>query len=277
MLDDLIVYRLEEELFMVVVNAANLEKDWAWFNEHNTQGATLENISDQTALLALSGPLSPNVMKRVTDFDYESLPYYACAKATVAGVDNVLIATTGYTGERTFELYIRAEQAVTVWQALLAEGEGSGIQPTGLAARDSLRLEMGYLLYGNDMTQANTTIEAGLGWITKLKKGDFIGREALQAMKEAGPPQRLIAFETLERGIPRSGMELQHQGEKIGRVTSGVFSPSLRNGIGLAYIKPDFRAPDTEFDLIVRNKPIKSKVRRTPFVPDTSLSRWLNR
>lgn len=273
--DDLIVYRLAEEDYLIVVNASNVEKDWAWFNQHNTFGAQLTDESDKTSLLALSGPNAPAILAELTDAPFQGLTYYAHCWGTVAGIPNVLIATTGYTGERTFELYVANEHAPALWDALLKAGAPHGLQPTGLGARDSLRLEMGYLLYGNDIGHDTNALEAGLGWITKLAKGDFVGKAYLEKVKAEGPTRKLVSFETTDRGIPRKGLEFKDEaGNVVGTVTSGVFSPLLQKGIGMAYVNPELAAPGTELNLEIRGKMIKSVVRKAPLVENTSLAQW---
>jgi aminomethyltransferase len=278
-LDDLIVYHLEPELYMLVVNASNIQKDWDWVMQFKTPDVALENISDQTALIALSGPNAPAILRKLTETPFEDLPFYAQMKGTVAGLDNVLIATTGYTGERTFELFCRNEQAVGLWNSLLEAGSTLGLTPAGLGARDSLRLEMGYLLYGNDMTEENHPLEAGLGWVTKLDKGDFNGRSVIEGVKaEGGPAQRLIAFEAQEpRAIPRKGYTLLADGLPVGTVTSGVFSPTLQKGIGMAYVNTDVLKANIPLALDLRGKASPVSVVKAPFVKDTSLSRWMGK
>lgn len=273
--DDCIVYRIEEDLYMVVANAANITKDWTWFMANNTVHAQMEDISDQTALLAVSGPLALETMQKLVDIDIDNIPFYRFAMGNVAGVDRVLISATGYTGERTFELYLRQDQAPHLWDAILEAGQPHGIQPCGLGARDTLRLEAGLHLYGNDMDESTTPLEAGLGWITKLKKGPFNGRDVLQQQKDAGLQRRLIAFHTLERGIPRPGHTLYDGDEAIGVVTSGTFSPSLRNGIGFGYVPLGYKEPGSQFSVGIRNKRISCEVVKTPFVDNTSLQLWL--
>jgi aminomethyltransferase len=273
--DDLIVYRLAEEDFLIVVNASNVDKDWAWFNQHNTFGAELSNESDTTSLLALSGPKAPAILAHLTDAPFQQLGYYAHCQGTVAGIPNVLIATTGYTGERTFELYVANASAPALWDALLQTGAEYGLQPAGLGARDSLRLEMGYLLYGNDIGPDTNALEAGLGWITKLGKGDFVGKGYLEQLKANGPARKLVIFESLEKGIPRKGLEFKDEnGSTVGVVTSGIFSPLLRTGIGMAYVQPHLTEPGTELLLDVRGKLTRCVVRKAPLVPNTSLAQW---
>lgn len=278
-IDDLIVYHLEPELYLVVVNAANIAKDWAWFTQQNAAlgiGAELTDISDQTALLALSGPAALPILQQLTSEPVGQLAYYACLRGTVAGLDRVLVATTGYTGERTFELYCRADQARALWAALLEAGRPHGLEPVGLGARDTLRLEMGYMLYGNDITDATSPLEAGLGWITKLDKGAaFTAQDALKAQKAAGLERRLVGFAMTESGgFPRGHMTLYHGGQAVGEVTSGGFSPSLKRGIGLGYVPTALAAAGTELQLNIRDRFLRAEVTPPPFVKGTSLARW---
>ncbi|MBX3103113.1 MAG: glycine cleavage system aminomethyltransferase GcvT [Bacteroidetes bacterium] len=273
--DDLIIYRLEEELFLVVVNASNIEKDWNWLSSLNTEGAEMQNLSEETALLALSGPLSLATLSKLTTAPVGDLTYYAHMKATVAGIDNVLVATTGYTGERTFELYVRADQAVKLWEALMEAGKSQGIQPIGLGARDTLRLEMGYMLYGNDITDTTSPLEAGLGWVTKLDKGvEFTAADLLRKQKAAGISRKLVAFELQERGIPRGHLPIVHNGQIVGEVTSGTFSPSLNKGIGLGYVPTTLSAVGTEIAVRIREKDHKAVVVKAPFLAETSLTQF---
>lgn len=273
--DDIIVYRLEDQLYMIVVNAANIDKDWNWISGHNAVKAELQNISDATALIALSGPESVNILKKLTGGKVEDIPYYAHMRATVAGVPNVLVATTGYTGERTFELFCRTEQAPALWEALLQAGGPNGLEPVGLGARDTLRLEMGYMLYGNDINDETSPLEAGLGWITKLDKAGFTAKDRMVALKAAGLKQKLVGFEMTEKGgIPRGGFSVAKDGNTIGTTTSGTFSPSLKNGIGMAYVQTAFAKEGEVVEIMIRDKGIKARISKTPFVKDTSLSRW---
>jgi aminomethyltransferase len=275
LVDDLIIYRLEEELFLVVVNAANIRKDWDWLNSLNHNGAKLQDISDDTALMALSGPLSLPTLQSLTDAPVGDLTYYAHMRATVAGIDNVLVATTGYTGERTFELYVRADQALKLWEALMAAGAPHGIEPIGLGARDTLRLEMGYMLYGNDITDTTSPLEAGLGWVTKLDKGvDFTAIDILRQQKANGVRRKLVAFLLQERGIPRSHLPIVHNGQVVGEVTSGTFSPSLNQGIGLGYVPTELAAVGTRLAIRIREKDHAAVVVKAPFLPETSLTQF---
>lgn len=278
-IDDLIVYHLEPELYLVVVNAANIAKDWAWFSQQNVAlgiGAELTDISDQTALLALSGPAAPEILRALTAEPFEQLGYYACMRGTVAGLDRVLIATTGYTGERTFELYCRSEQAEALWNAVMAAGKPHGLEPVGLGARDTLRLEMGYMLYGNDITDSTSPLEAGLGWITKLDKAAaFTAQDKLKAQKAAGLERRLVGFTMVDKGgFPRGHMALYHEGQVVGEVTSGGFSPSLKVGIGMGYVPAALAAAGMTLQLNIRDRFLNAVVTPPPFVKDTSLARW---
>lgn len=272
--DDLIIYHLEKELYMAVVNASNIEKDWDWFVQHNTTGVQLEDISDKTALLSLSGPKAVEILRKLSADKFEEIPYYGQLYGTVAGIEKVLIATTGYTGERTFELYVRSESAVKLWKAILEAGAEFGIQPIGLGARDTLRLEMGYMLYGNDITDHTSPLEAGLGWIVKLKKGPFIASDEMEVIKEGGPKHMLVAFVLEDKGICRSHCELAVDGQMVGEVTSGGFSPTLKQSIGLGYVPIKYAAEGTEIQVVVREKQLKARVTKAPFLKDTSLSRW---
>lgn len=272
--DDLLVYRLPQDMsgegedaFMLVVNASNMEKDWDWIQSHNIDGVTMINISDDTALFAVQGSKATDVLQPLTDLDLANMKYYTFDKGTLAGVDNVLISATGYTGAGGFEIYVRNENAVEIWNAIMNAGEAHGIQPIGLGARDTLRLEMGFCLYGNDINDTTSPLEAGLGWITKLKSGgDFVGKQYLLDQKAAGLTRRLVGFEMLERGIPRHGYEiLDAEGNVIGEVTSGTQSPSLGKAVGMGYVKTEFRTAGTEIYIQVRKKRIKAEVVKLPF------------
>ncbi|MEM1000713.1 MAG: glycine cleavage system aminomethyltransferase GcvT [Bacteroidota bacterium] len=265
--DDLIVYRIAAEEWMLVVNAANIEKDWNWISESNRKvGADLIDISSDSSLLAVSGPKATEIVAQLTDISVADLKLYEFRKGSLAGVDNVLIATTGYTGERTYEIFFRNEDALRVWNALFAAGEAHGLEATGLGARDTLRLEMGYMLYGNDITDTTSPLEAGLGWITKLKKGHFNGRDAILKQKEAGIQRKLVGFVIEGRGIPRSHCEIAHQGEVVGEVTSGSISPLLNQGIGMGYVPKALAGVDQKIDIVIRNKHIPARIVKTPFI-----------
>ncbi len=271
--DDLLVYRLPEDMcaegeqaFMLVVNASNIDKDWAWISGQNTFDAKMINISDQTALLAVQGPKTADALKTLTDIDLENMKYYTFKKGRFAGVENVLVSATGYTGSGGFELYVNVKDAEAVWDAVFESGAAYGIQPIGLGARDTLRLEMGYCLYGNDINDTTSPIEAGLAWITKTKKGDFNSVEIFKKQRKEGVARKLVGFEMLERGIPRHDHEIADAGGAIiGKVTSGTQAPSLNKAIGMGYVKTDFATPDSEIFIQIRNKSIKAKVVKLPF------------
>ncbi len=266
--DDLIVYRIAEEEYMLGVNAANLEKDWNWVSEANKDiGAELIDISDESSLLAVSGPKAAKVVQQLTEMPIEDLPYYGFVYGQVLDIpEKVLIATTGYTGERTYEIFFRNKDAQKIWDALFAAGEEYNIKPTGLGARDTLRLEMGYMLYGNDITDTTSPLEAGLSWITKTKKGNFIGRDAILKLKAEGIKRKLVAFKMVDRGIPRSHYEIAHEGNVVGEVTSGAMSPLLGSGIGMGYVPVEIAKPGQQIDIVVRNKHLKAEIVKSPFI-----------
>jgi aminomethyltransferase len=274
--DDMIVYRLADDLYMIVANAANIAKDWAWISEANRSvGAELEDISEQTALIAVSGPAALDIVRGLTDADLGSLPYYGVVTCTFAGIERTVVATTGYTGEQTFELFFRAQHAVELWRMLLERGKPHGLEPAGLGARDTLRLEMGYMLYGNDINDQTSPLEAGLGWVTKLKKPDFIGRDQILAVKDAGLEKKLVGFRTEGRAIPRAGLTLTTaDGRPLGRITSGGFSPLLKHGIGLGYVPVALSTPGTQIGVEIRGQIAPAIVTKPPFVQGTSLDRW---
>ncbi len=264
--DDIIVYHIREDQYMLVVNAANIQKDWDWISATNEKiGAELIDISEQTSLLALSGTQAEAILQPFTDWDLSEMGTYFCKKGTFHGAEKSLIATTGYTGERTFEIFLYNEHAERIWHDLLEAGKEHGLQPCGLGARDTLRLEMGYMLYGNDINDTTSPLEAGLGWITKLNKGPFNGSDWLTRQKTEGLSRKLVAFQMQERGIPRSGYEIAYEGEAVGRVTSGSMSPLLNQGIGLGYVPTDLAKPGTALDIMIRNKPVKAEVVKPPF------------
>ncbi len=265
--DDLIVYHYENEKYLLVVNAANIEKDWNWLNEQNTEGAELENASGWISQLAVQGPLATKVLQKLTDINLSEIKFYTFVTGKFAGVDDVIISATGYTGSGGFELYMYNDDADKIWNAVFEAGKEEGIKPIGLAARDTLRLEMGYCLYGNDIDDTTSPIEAGLGWITKFTEGNnFIDREVLAKQKEEPIVRRLKGFEMIERGIPRKGYEIvNEEGEKIGVVTSGTMSPSLKKGIGMGYVNAGYLKVDTEIYIQIRNKKVKAKIVKLPF------------
>lgn len=266
--DDLIVYYFEENKYMVVVNAANEQKDWDWFNQHNTMGAELENASDKISLLALQGPKAKEILQPLCTFDLDDLKSFHFKVAKVGSSENVIVSATGYTGAGGFELYCYNQDAMELWNALMKTGGGLGIKPVGLAARDTLRLEMGYNLYGNDIDDSTSPIEAGLGWVVKLVEGkDCIDREFLSKQKEEGVSKIMIGIEMIDRGIPRKGYVIEDaNGSEIGMVTSGTMSPMLNKGIGMAYIRTELAKPENEVYLRVRNKKLKAKVVKFPFI-----------
>jgi aminomethyltransferase len=267
MLDDCIVYRFEDH-YVIVVNASNIDKDREWIAQFADRfGTQVIDRSDDTGLIALQGPAAQTILGRLTESDLESIRYYHFAEGTVADVQCV-ISRTGYTGEDGFELYMPADRTAHVWRRLLEVGQADGLVPAGLGARDSLRLEMGYALYGNDVDERRTPLEAGLGWITKLDKGDFIGRAALQRLKESGLREKLVGFICQERGFPRHGYPVHIDGEPSGEVTSGIVSPMLQQGIGMAYVPADASKPGTRIDIIVRGSAIPAEIVRPPFYRD---------
>lgn len=264
-IDDLLVYRLDEKTYMLVVNASNIDKDWNWIQQFNTNKVEIHNISDQTSLLAVQGPKAADALQSLTEMDLASMEYYTFKKGKFAGVDNVLVSATGYTGAGGFEIYFENQYAAQIWDAIFAAGAEYGIKPVGLGARDTLRLEMGFCLYGNDIDDTTSPLEAGLGWVTKFTK-KFTNSEALLAQKEAGVAQKLVGFEMIERGIPRHGYAVvDADGNTIGRVTSGTQSPSLQKAIGIAYVNKAFAKEDSEIFIDIRNNKIKAKVVKFPF------------
>jgi aminomethyltransferase len=266
--DDLIVYCLEpNKAYMLVVNAANIEKDWNWISRYNTRGAELHNISARTGLLAIQGPNANKIMQALTDIDILNLKYYTFAKGRFAGVDNVLISATGYTGAGGIEIYFedKDDAGARIWNRIFEVGSPQGLKPIGLGARDTLRLEMGYCLYGNDIDDNTSPLEAGLGWITKFTK-DFTARPILERQKADGPAQKLVGFEMVEKGIPRHDYEIKDfSGALIGRVTSGTQSPSLGKAIGMGYVRTPFAAIDSTIYVKVREKLLQAKVVKFPF------------
>lgn len=264
--DDLLVYRIDEETYLLVVNADNIQKDWDWINKQNTMGAELKDISERTSLFAVQGPKATDAINSLTDIDLSVMSYYTFQKATFAGVENVLISATGYTGAGGFEIYVDSEHAKNVWDALFEAGASFGIKPIGLGARDTLRLEMGFCLYGHEIDDQTSPLEAGLGWVTKFSK-DFINSENLKKEKETGLKNKLIGFELIDRGIARQDYEIVNaEGEKIGRVTSGTQSPTLKKSIGMGYVQSAYAHEDGEIYILIRNNKIKAKITKPPFV-----------
>ena len=263
--DDLIIYRISQEEYLLVVNASNIEKDWNWISSHNTDGVEMENASDAYSLLAIQGPKAAEAMQALTEVNLTEMGYYTFAKGTFAGQSNIYISATGYTGSGGFEIYVPNEVAVAVWDAVFQAGKSYGIKPIGLAARDTLRLEMGFCLYGNDIDDTTSPIEAGLGWITKFTK-DFVDSDVLKGQKEQGVSRKLVAFEMIERGIPRHDYRiLDKNNQVIGKVTSGTMSPSMKIAIGLGYVDLDHAGQDSEIYIEIRDKGVLAKVVKLPF------------
>jgi aminomethyltransferase len=263
--DDLLVYRIDEKTYMLVVNASNIEKDWNWISKFNTEGVEMKDISDRTSLLAVQGPKAADALQSLTDIDLASMEYYTFKKGKFAGIDNVVVSATGYTGAGGFEIYFDNEHAQFIWNEVFKAGEPFGIKPIGLAARDTLRLEMGFCLYGNDIDDTTSPLEAGLGWVTKFSK-EFTNSEALQQQKQAGIERRLVGFEMIDRGIPRHDYEIvDADGNIIGKVTSGTQSPSLQKAIGLGYVKNEFAKEGSDIYISIRDNKVKAKVVKPPF------------
>ncbi|MBN1117524.1 MAG: glycine cleavage system aminomethyltransferase GcvT [Bacteroidales bacterium] len=266
--DDLIIYRYEDDKYMTVVNAANIEKDWEWFNSKNTYNAELENASDSMSLIALQGPKAKSILQQITDVDLDAIQSFHFTTNIVAGEKEVIISNTGYTGAGGYEIYCYNESAGKIWDALIKAGEPDGLLPTGLAARDTLRLEMGYSLYGNDIDDSTSPIEAGLGWVVKFVAGkDFIDRPLLEKQKKDGVLRKLVGFEMIGRGIPRHDYELVNKSDEIiGKVTSGTMSPILQKGIGMGYIKSEYAKVGEKIFVKIRNKAIEASVIKMPFI-----------
>ena len=263
--DDLIIYRLNEEKYVLVVNAANIQKDWDWISSHNDVGAELKNLSDDYSLLAIQGPKAAEAMQSLTSVDLENMKYYTFEVADFAGIEHVIISATGYTGSGGFEIYCKNTEVEQVWNKVMEAGANYGIKPIGLAARDTLRLEMGFCLYGNDINDTTSPIEAGLGWITKFTK-EFTNSENLKSQKEHGTDRKLVAFELDERGIPRHDYDIvDSNGKKIGIVTSGTMSPSLKKGIGLGYVPSIFTDIGSKIYIQIRKNKIPATVVKLPF------------
>lgn len=263
--DDLLVYRLGENEYMLIVNASNIDKDWEWGDSHApSEGIELRNVSDELGLLAIQGPKAQAVMEKLTDFNLDSLAFYHNAYANIGGHDNILFSRTGYTGEDGFEIYLPPEICLELWDKTVTAGQEFDIEPIGLGARDTLRLEMKYALYGNDIDDTVNPWEAGLGWIVKLEKGDFIGRDHLIEAKAKGIGKRLICFRLLERGFPRKGYDILKNGQEIGRVTSGTFSPSLDTGVGLGYVPFGEHKSGNRIQIMIRNHPIAAVIEKPP-------------
>lgn len=263
--DDLLVYCIGPEEYMLVVNASNIEKDWNWIQSQNRFGAKMENFSDNISLLAVQGPLAKQVIQKLTDVELDPIAYYNFTKGTVAGIENVIISNTGYTGAGGFELYVPNDKVELLWNALFSAGIPEGIKPIGLGARDTLRLEMGFCLYGNDIDDSTNPLEAGLGWITKFTK-DFVDSDYLKKLKENGLSRKLVGFELIEKGIARGHYPVKNQeGEQIGMVTSGTISPSIGKSIGLAYVPVDLSKPGNRIFIDVRGRLLEAEVVSLPF------------
>jgi aminomethyltransferase len=267
-IDDLLIYCVEEnKVYMIVVNASNIEKDWNWIVKHNTDNAEMHNISDKTCLLAIQGPNATKILQPLTDMDILNLKYYTFTKGKFAGVENVLVSATGYTGAGGVEIYFDAKDGAAdkIWNAIFEAGTPQGLKPIGLGARDTLRLEMGFCLYGNDIDDTTSPLEAGLGWITKFTK-DFTSKSIFEKQKTDGVQRKLVGFEMIDKGIPRHHYEIKDAtGNKIGYVTSGTQSPSLQKAIGMGYVAAEHALPGTEIFIAVRDKMLKAKVAKMPF------------
>lgn len=264
--DDLIIYRLGEREYMLVVNASNIEKDWEWISRFNEHGVEMENASAAYCLFAVQGPDASRALQQLTPLDLSAIPYYHFKRGILAEVPDVILSNTGYTGAGGFEVYARAEHAHKIWSAIMKAGEAFGIKPIGLGARDTLRLEMGFCLYGNDIDDRTSPLEAGLGWITKFNK-DFIGKSALLKQKEAGINKKLVGFKMIGRGIPRHHYTLQNEEhETIGEVTSGSQSPVLGVGIGLGYVQMKWSTPGSRIWVDIRGKAVEAEVVKLPFI-----------
>ncbi|MCW3787052.1 glycine cleavage system aminomethyltransferase GcvT [Plebeiibacterium sediminum] len=266
--DDLLVYKYEDEKYMLVVNAANIDKDWEWCNANNTVGAELENASDKISQLAIQGPDAIKVLQKLTDVNLSEIPYYCFTTGSFAGIDDVIISNTGYTGAGGFELYMYNEHAVEIWEKVFEAGKEFDIAPIGLGARDTLRLEKGFCLYGNDIDDTTSPIEAGLGWITKFTETkDFIDKDVLLKQKNEGVNKKLKGFKMIDKGIPRHGYEIVDQDDNIiGTVTSGTHSPILKYGIGMGYLNSEYSKIGTAIYIKVRNRKLKAEVVKLPFV-----------
>jgi aminomethyltransferase len=263
--DDLLVYRMDEKTYMLVVNASNIEKDWDWISSFNTYGVAMINISDRTSLLAIQGPKAAEALQSLTEVNLSEMEYYTFKRGVFAGIENVIISATGYTGAGGFEIYFDNVHANHIWDAIFKAGEAYGIKPIGLGARDTLRLEMGFCLYGNDINDETSPIEAGLGWVTKFTK-DFNNSAALLEQKQNGVSQKLVGFEMIERGIPRHDYEIvDADGNEIGKVTSGTQSPSLQKAIGLGYVNTELAKEGEEIFIKIRDNKVKAKVVKFPF------------
>jgi aminomethyltransferase len=265
--DDLLVYRYKADEYYLVVNASNIDKDWNWIKKHNTFGVEMVDMSEGMSLLAVQGPKAITTLQKLTSVDLSKMEYYSFTVDTMAGIKDVIISNTGYTGAGGFEIYVANADAEKMWNAVFEAGKEFGIKPIGLGARDTLRLEMGFCLYGNDIDDTTSPIEAGLGWITKFTK-DFVNRAQIEGHKTNGVSKKLVGFEMIDRGIPRHDYQIADaNGNVIGKVTSGTQSPSLNKAIGLGYVKTEFSKADTDIYIMIRDKAIKAKVTKIPFLP----------
>lgn len=265
-IDDLLIYKLEGDKYMMVVNAGNIERDWKWVQANNQNNVKLTNLSDDVSLLAIQGPKAMQVLQQLTALDLSTIPYYTFKIAEIAGASDVNISATGYTGAGGFELYIKNKYVQTVWEKILEAGQEFGIKPVGLAARDTLRLEMGFCLHGNDIDETTTPLEAGLGWVTKFNNS-FIGSEQLQKQKSDGIARKLVGFKILEKRIPRAGYLIKNENNQdIGAVTSGTISPILKHGIGMGYVQKDNAIRGNEIFIEIRNKQYKAEIVKAPFI-----------
>lgn len=265
-IDDLLVYKISKNDYLLVVNASNIQKDLDWIKSHNTFGAEVTNISDSVSLLAVQGPKSVNVLQKLTDISLKEMESYTFTIGEFAHIPNALISATGYTGEKGFEIYVENRYAAHLWEAIFSAGKEEEIEPIGLAARDTLRLEMGYCLYGNDINDSTSPLEAGLGWITKFDK-DFVHSGFLNIQKEKGVTKKLVGFEMKDKGIPRHGYEIWNADQEIiGTVTSGTMSPTLKKAIGMGYVSAENSKIGSEIFINIRNKPVKAVIVKAPFV-----------
>jgi aminomethyltransferase len=265
--DDLIVYKISDNDYMIVVNASNIEKDWNWFSRFNTRGVDMKNVSGDICLFAVQGPKAIQVLQKLTPANLSNIQYYHFAIGELGGVENVMISNTGYTGAGGFELYVNEEHAEKVWNAVFDEGKEFNIKPIGLSARDTLRLEMGFCLYGSDIDDTTSPLEAGLGWITKFTK-EFTNASGLKKQKAQGIKRKLVGFKMMDKGIPRHDYQIKNgEGHVIGKVTSGTISPVLEIGIGLGYVTAENANPGTEIFIDVRGRSVKAKVHKTPLIP----------
>ena len=264
--DDLIIYKVKDNDYLIVVNASNIEKDWNWISKYNTKGAEMKNISDDICLFAVQGPKAAGVLQRLTKVDLSVIKYYHFAIGEFAGVNDVVISNTGYTGAGGFEIYVNKQHAEKVWNAIFQAGKNENIKPIGLGARDTLRLEMGFCLYGNDIDDTTSPLEAGLGWITKFTK-EFTNSASIKKQKEDGVRKKLVGFKMIDKGIPRHDYVIKdNSGNTIGKVTSGTMSPVLGIGIGLGYVSQEFSAPDSEIFIDVRGRALKAAVSKLPLI-----------